>query len=630
MATFVGLDIGTRTITGAVFTGTPKRYRLKDFFVQDIPAPHVHPEEEAPPPLPALIQNLLSERGLQGADVIAGVDAKDSIIREIIVPFTKDEHIRKTIHSEAEDHFQTFDIDDVQLEFYKLEELEDKSRVLIAAVKNNAIQERLNVLKEGGVDPISLDLDAAALFNAFALTPTFDPDRSTLLIDMGATSSKVLLVEKGQLKKIRSIRLSAISQPSRLIPHPAVAGAVAGGAGIGGSALSETDSYSIESRFAEIENALRWLEPGGGEEAEHLAENAGEEPIAILTDEEFLRVQSQTENLTAKLAESPPDAERNALPDSGISAESEAPSDEDAAPEIDYGEYLERLGIEIQRTFATAFTTGGVDLVCLTGGMSHREETRRFFTQEFDVETINLDFGDQFPVDIPEETQEEVSRVGAVAVGLAVKELGGDRVGFDFRKNQFRFERKFERVKYPVLALSIIACLVFLQSFFNLYQKSVTMNQLIQDVQKRELEMYSVFFGEKNTSELLYPQASNKKRIWEAQLGVGGANIPIFIPFVRAMDEISMGIQESGAQVQIRNITLKLRTTSVQGRIRADNSNLNLETAETGLGTRLERFFGKPGQIFSAKVGESRDPSGRIKLSLTLTPQQRYLNELNR
>ena len=37
MATIVGLDIGTKTVTGAIVSGTPKKFRLVDFFVEEIP-----------------------------------------------------------------------------------------------------------------------------------------------------------------------------------------------------------------------------------------------------------------------------------------------------------------------------------------------------------------------------------------------------------------------------------------------------------------------------------------------------------------------------------------------------------------------------------------------------------------
>jgi len=638
MATYVGLDIGTNTITGAVLSGTPKRFRLKDFFVQEIPrqeVPDVDAEileggDAGPPSVSQLIEKILTERGLKAIEVVAGVDAKDCIIREIVVPFTKDEHIRKTIHSEAEDHFQTFDIEDVQLEFYKLEELEEKSRVVIAAVKNVAIQDRLEVLKEGGVDPIAMDLDAAALFNAFALTSTFDPDRSVMLIDMGATSTKVLLLEKGQLKKIRSIRMHAGA--TRSIAQPVTAGAAARTAA---GALPAPDSHSMDSRFLEIESSLSWLEAEVQEQ--DLQGVDGEEPIAILTDEELQMVGGGLGSLAGDGEESPPIPEGGGgeAPAGGAGPAGDGPYGDPLAasasegPQVDYDEYLQRLGIEIQRTFATTLVTGGVDVICLTGGMSHREEARQFFTREFDVETVNLDFGDQFSMDIPAEAQDDVSRVGAVAVGLAVKELGGDRVGFDFRKNQFRFERKFERMKYPILLLSILLCLLFLQSFYVLYLKHVFYGRQVDEIQREERRLYQEFFEEKNSSELLLQQANLKKRSWESHLGQGGANMPVFIPFVEAMDEITMAIQQTKAtDIQLRNLKLQLKTSQRPGKARTGvNSTIILETMNKEVGTNLPLFFKK---IFTAKVNETVSPDNWSKLTVTLTPRPQYLKSLRK
>ena len=47
MADVVGLDIGTKTITGVVLSGSPKSFRLVDFFVEDIP--ELAPSIDGPP-----------------------------------------------------------------------------------------------------------------------------------------------------------------------------------------------------------------------------------------------------------------------------------------------------------------------------------------------------------------------------------------------------------------------------------------------------------------------------------------------------------------------------------------------------------------------------------------------------
>jgi Tfp pilus assembly PilM family ATPase len=633
MAICVGLDIGTRKISGAVFTGG-KRFHLTDFFVLDISTAGAAPPEDGglpelavPPSIGEAVAKALAERNLQGADVIAAVEAKDAIIREIVVPFTKEDHIRKIISAEAEEHFQTYDIADVQLEFTKVEELGDKSRVVIAAVRNSAIRDRLELLKSAGVDPVSLDLDAAALFNAFALTHHFDPERTVLLIDMGATSTKVLLIEKGRLKKIRSIRMTSSVSPSRMIPEPVGAGATAS------LPIPLPDSGSIEARFAEIESALLKMEPG----EEGMEPGGGDEPIAILTDEEYDLVRGGESpeddggpdgpglgGGTATEDREEPRAERPS--GNGFPGFPPPPAEE----EMDFGRYLDRLGIEIQRTFASTFALGGVDLICLTGGLSRQEEARRFFAEGLDVETIALDFGDSFPMDIPEDARPEVSRVGAVAVGLAVKELGGDRIGFDFRKEQFRFERRFERIKFPILALALLVLLFFAHTAFILWQKMVAFDDQVARIQEKEQSMFQAFFGKKNSSEKLYQVALNEKKGW----GVGSGNLQTFIPFAEAVEEVSRAIKETGAMVRIKSIDLKLRTTQtggVQGRLSGEASSLAITTEEKGLGTRLEsQFTRNPNGIFEASAQETSDASGKTNLTLSLKVKKAYLEKLGK
>ncbi len=639
MAITLGLDIGTRTITGAVFSGTAKKFRLVDFFVREIPrigapgagatGPDGSPGGDlaVPPSLEEVLRDVLGQRTLDAADVVAAVEAKDAIVREIIVPFTRDDHIRKVINAEAEEHFQTIDTDEVQLEFFKVEELGDKSRVVIAAVKNDAIQDRLDTLKAVDIDPISLDLDAAALFNAFALTPTFDPQRTVLLVDMGATSAKALLIEKGQLKKVRSVRLGASA--ARMLSQPVGAATGAGGGDLPPLLSSEADS--LEARFAEIENALRRLDPASTDEPA-AGYPEGEEPIAVLTEEEFDLVHRPHAQPQEPPATNGSEGAKAA--EAAGAAGTAANGTPLSAPEIefDYDEYLERLGIEIQRTFATSMIGGNIDLICLTGGMSQRDEAVRFFSERFDVETIHLDFGDSFAMDVPEEQRGEVSRIGAVAVGLGIKQLGRDRIGFDFRKNRFRFERKFERIKYPVLALAIMTLLVFLHGSFLLWKEMSFLKEKVASIQEMDQQVFQAFFGKKNDSANLHAAALVEKKRWEQILGVGGQNIPVFIPVLDGMQEIGKALLAANAQFRVIGMDVRLKTVQKSGRpLQAEgDTRIDLTTTESGLGTRLQTLFGRPNQIFSANVSESTDALGTSKLTLTLTPRPEYLSGLKK
>ena len=172
MSHVVGLDVGTKTITGAVFEGTPKSFRLVDFFVEDIPELSAVDEsltddeeegdEEAAPTLGRLLKRIISERGLQGADFVACLDSKDVIVRDLKLDFTREDQIEKVIHFEAENHLITFDIDEMVLDYLKVSEDGGRSDVVVFAVPNETVSARLDDLKSGGADPVMLDLDSTA------------------------------------------------------------------------------------------------------------------------------------------------------------------------------------------------------------------------------------------------------------------------------------------------------------------------------------------------------------------------------------------------------------------------------------------------------------------------------------
>ena len=130
MPVILGLDIGSTSITGAVFSGNQKKFRMIDFFNEEIPPPHTgeYSEDEdyvAPLGVSELIAKIIEERKLQDVDVVTAVDAKDCIMREISVPFTKEEQIRKTVFFEAENYFTGFDLENTVLNHIKIGEDED-------------------------------------------------------------------------------------------------------------------------------------------------------------------------------------------------------------------------------------------------------------------------------------------------------------------------------------------------------------------------------------------------------------------------------------------------------------------------------------------------------------------------
>ena len=257
MAIILGLDIGSSTITGAVFSGNQKKFRLIDFFIEEIPPVHTgeySEDDEYIPPMAAdeLLAKIMSERNLKDADVVTEVEAKDCIMREISVPFTKDEQIRKTVFFEAENYFTGFDLENTVLDHIKTGESEGSSTLIVSALNHDTIKAHLELLKTASLDPVAVDLDTCALFNAYKSSASYDQEKTTLVVDMGATSTKIVLVEDGELRKMRSCRLEtgvAAAARKLLVAREAEEAAA-------DEVPVETKESAVDGRLKELEEAL--------------------------------------------------------------------------------------------------------------------------------------------------------------------------------------------------------------------------------------------------------------------------------------------------------------------------------------------------------------------------------------
>ena len=180
------------------------------------------------------------------------VDAKDCIMREISVPFTKDEQIRKTVFFEAENYFTGFDLENTVLDHIKTGESEGSSTLIVSALNHDTIKAHLELLKTASLDPVAGDLDTCARFNAYKSSAAYDQEKTTLVVDMGATSTKIVLVEDGELRKMRSCRLEtgvAAAARKLLVAKEAEAAAA-------DEVPVETEESAVDGRLKELEDAL--------------------------------------------------------------------------------------------------------------------------------------------------------------------------------------------------------------------------------------------------------------------------------------------------------------------------------------------------------------------------------------
>jgi type IV pilus assembly PilM-like protein len=155
------------------------------------------------------IKAAVAEAGGARGRIAASIDSGDAILRELHLPFTNDEQIRKTVRFELEQHVHNHAIEDLVVDFVKTASTEKGSQILVAAVPKTLIEERLKLLESAGADPAVLDLDALALFNTLVEAGAVKDDAPLLALYGGSRFTKFLLVENRRPRAIRTIRYSA-------------------------------------------------------------------------------------------------------------------------------------------------------------------------------------------------------------------------------------------------------------------------------------------------------------------------------------------------------------------------------------------------------------------------------------
>ena len=537
MAVILGLDIGSSTITGAVFSGNKKKFRLIDFFNEEIPPVHTGEYSEddeyiAPMAADELLVKIMSERNLRDIDVVTEVDAKDCIMREISVPFTKDEQISKTVFFEAENYFTGFDLENTVLDHIKTGESEGSSSLIVSALNHDTIEAHLELLKTASLDPVAVDLDTCALFNAYKSSAAYDQETTTLVVDMGATSTKIILVEDGELRKMRGCRLeTGVAAAARRLLGAREAQA--------DEVPVETEESAVDGRLKELEDALDIFEdqatsPGGS--VDELDLDDGAEP---------------------SLLDGASDAEEDSSESPVADYQGMFPGQ--AEPEeFNYEEYLARISLEIQRSLAGVSLGSSVERIVITGGMSSREEAVAFFADEFETETIRLRFDGCFEMDPKVAGDPSFHLNGAVAIGLGMRLLREDSIGVDYRKDAFRYEHKFERVKIPLMVVAFLVFLFFLQATFWSFHDWKEETKRRQAFAKRNKDIYESFFDEKLRGNA-FSAMKKKKQAWE---GRGAGDVPRFVDFADAMRSFSEVMNDSDVYFTIKSMDFKFRIKS--------------------------------------------------------------------
>ena len=424
MVRSIGIDPGDQMVKVVELDGSYKKTRLVR--VHAAPAAAATADAAAHADAVAAAARAALDEGMKGEETL-GHPCREAVLRVIELPFKGHDAIRKVVKAEIEGEIQSQSVDEMVVDFHEIGAgISGGTRVMVASVPKAGLRLQLAALAANKIEPESIDLDTMALWRAAHWAGAFTPEDDgaegtpaktvTAVVDLGARSVKVVLVEGEQLVEMRALRLGEAAVAEEIarrngidlqLARQAVAGCLTTGA----------------DQRLEVPVEL----PATADD---------EEPAAPPPPRQLVVHHDEVD--TAHTA------------------------------------YLQRLSRELTRFLTASGRLGQLRAVWCTGGGSRTRGAQEMLAAVFGVEARQLDVLGRLQHDLPPEQATELQWSLATAVGLALGRLGGPS-GFELRREDLVLTKGFERIKFPLA----IACMVaWLTLFVFGNQKSVELRNL--------------------------------------------------------------------------------------------------------------------------------------------------------
>lgn len=199
---FLGIDLGTGRIKAVVMKG--KGLLAKG--ASQVPPAGTGNENE----IAAALAEAVQETGWRGRRAVSAVDGERVIVRYLRLPRMPEKELRSGLQYEAE-RYLPVGTQDMVLDCAILDRepagLAGQMLVLLAAAPRELALSYHRIFRAAGLDLVALDIVPAALCRALAAETG---GREAIILDLGASSSQVVLVRGGRLLYSRRINAGVL------------------------------------------------------------------------------------------------------------------------------------------------------------------------------------------------------------------------------------------------------------------------------------------------------------------------------------------------------------------------------------------------------------------------------------
>lgn len=204
----VGLDIGAAFVKVAELKTTKKGRTLHKFGIAKVPEGMIQEGRIADMEgVAEIIRALFKSQKIKEKNVALSTGGHSVVIKTISTSKVPDDELHRNIRAEAEQYIP-YDINDVNIDYQILGDSEysaEQMNVLLVAVRQDLVDEYVELSHMAGLNPVIIDVDAFALQNVYEILPDVDHERITLLLDVGASKISVNILQNNNSMMMRDM-----------------------------------------------------------------------------------------------------------------------------------------------------------------------------------------------------------------------------------------------------------------------------------------------------------------------------------------------------------------------------------------------------------------------------------------
>ncbi|MCX6826316.1 MAG: type IV pilus assembly protein PilM [candidate division Zixibacteria bacterium] len=203
----VGLDVGANSVKLVKLDRSKGGLTLSALGIRELPHEAIVADEVRDREAVIFnIQSLIDQIDPKIKNVVVSVSGYGVITDKFMIDKKSGSEAEQAILFEAEQR-SPFDVDDVSLDHHviRVDEETKKAEILLVAARNEFLNSYVELILDAGLQPVVVDIDSFAALNAYEYNYEIDPNRTTVLVNVGYDVTNVLYLYKGLYHSTRDI-----------------------------------------------------------------------------------------------------------------------------------------------------------------------------------------------------------------------------------------------------------------------------------------------------------------------------------------------------------------------------------------------------------------------------------------